>query len=298
MASIFNKKSILVVVVVLVVISCMQLFYACKTTAMSALSPDPNFHIYLCFGQSNMEGSAPIESEDVVPDDRFLLLQAMDCPNLDREQGEWYPAVPPLSHCDVGLSPADAFGKHMLGALPSTVRIGVINIAVGGCDIRLFDKDQYQNYTRTWEQDWFMDKIKAYNDNPYLRLITLARKAQQEGVIKGILLHQGETNTGDEQWPYYVEKIYSDLLTDLNLNASQVPLLAGETVHKEQGGVCARMNPIINRLPELIPTAYVISSQGCAALPDSLHFSSAGCRELGQRYAAQILTIQEQQSKD
>ena len=27
-------------------------------------APDPNFQIYLCFGQSNMEGNAAIEAQD------------------------------------------------------------------------------------------------------------------------------------------------------------------------------------------------------------------------------------------
>ena len=30
------------------------------------LSADPNFHIYLVFGQSNMEGNAKIEPQDLV----------------------------------------------------------------------------------------------------------------------------------------------------------------------------------------------------------------------------------------
>lgn len=30
----------------------------------ASAAPDPNFHIYLCFGQSNMEGNAAIEEEE------------------------------------------------------------------------------------------------------------------------------------------------------------------------------------------------------------------------------------------
>jgi hypothetical protein len=39
-------------------------------------SQDPNFHIYLCFGQSNMEGQDTIEEQDLAVDSRFQVMQA------------------------------------------------------------------------------------------------------------------------------------------------------------------------------------------------------------------------------
>ncbi|TKD62513.1 sialate O-acetylesterase [Flavobacterium sp. ASW18X] len=252
---------------------------------------DSNFHVYLCFGQSNMEGSAVIEKEDKQPTDRFLVLQNMDCKNYSRSKNTWYPAIPPLSNCQSGLSPADYFGKTLVANLPDSVRIGVINVAVGGCDIRLFDKNQYQNFTETYPEEWFQKKIKDYDGNPYQYLVNLGKRAQKDGVIKGILLHQGESNTGDEEWPKYVAKIYKDLLTDLGLQASEVPLLAGEVVHAEQGGTCAAMNIIINKLPNVIPTAHVVTSKGCEVQKDLVHFNSAGVREIGKRYATKMLQI-------
>ena len=251
---------------------------------------DPNFYIFLCFGQSNMEGAAPIEPQDRTVDARFQVLQSLDCPNLGRSKNTWYPAVPPLTQCYSGLSPADYFGRTMVTNLPENIRVGVINVAVGGCDIRLFDKDLYQDYDDTYKEAWFMDKIKAYGGNPYQHLINLAKLAQRRGVIKGILLHQGETNTGDRQWPHYVHKIYNDILADLSLDAASVPLLAGEVVEAEQGGCCASMNSIIATLPDTIPTAHVISSHGCTA-QDNAHFDSAGVRELGRRYAEKMLSL-------
>jgi len=124
----------------------------------------------------------------------------------------------------------------MVEQLPDSIRVGVINVAVGGCDIRLFDKKLYRDYDATYKEAWFTDKIKAYKGNPYNYLIALARAAQQDGVIKGILLHQGETNTGDREWPSYVKTIYTHILTDLSLTPDAVPLLAGEVVHADQGG--------------------------------------------------------------
>jgi len=259
--------------------------------ATNVFAQDSNFYIYLCFGQSNMEGQGEIQVQDRKIDDRFQVLQSYDCSNLEREGGKWYPAVPPLCQCYSGLSPAAYFGKTMVAMLPDSIKIGVINVAIGGCDIRIFDKDQYLDFDDTYKEDWFTDKVKAYNGNPYNHLLQLAKIAQKSGVIKGILLHQGETNTGDEKWPDYVNKIYNDLMTDLSLEPQSVPLLAGEVVGDDNNGLCAAMNPIINKLPETIPTAHVISSKGCETKDDNVHFNSEGYRKLGKRYAVKMLEL-------
>lgn len=256
----------------------------------SSSAQDPNFHIYLCFGQSNMEGAAAIEAQDYIVDSRFRVLQSVDCLEMGRTKGEWYTAVPPLVRCSTGLSSADYFGRTMVANLPDSVRVGVINVAVGGCDIRLFDKDLYLDYDSAYGK-WFTGIIKRYGGSPYEHSIGLARLAQQDGVIKGILLHQGETNQGDTLWPSYVNKVYTDMLSDLALIADEVPLLAGEMLQADQGGRCASMNPIIATLPEAVPSAFVISSKGCTP-KDGAHFNSEGYRELGRRYAEKMLSIQ------
>lgn len=254
-------------------------------------SQNADFHIYLCFGQSNMEGSATIEEQDKTVDSRFKMMASMNCPDLGRIKGKWYAAEPPLSQCGVGLSPADYFGRTMIDKLPKNIKVGVVSVAIGGCDIRLFDKDLYMDYDEMYG-DWFTDKIKAYGGNPYQRLIELAKLAQKDGVVKGIILHQGETNEGNGEWPLYVKKVYENILADLSLNAEDVPLLAGEVAHAEQNGKCASMNTIIDKLPEAISTAYVVSSKGCGVREDNVHFNSAGVRELGKRYAEKMIELE------
>src|SRR5438094_2625156 len=103
--------------------------------------------------------------------------------------------------------------------------------------------------------------INEYDGNPYARLAEMAKLAQKDGVIKGILLHQGESNTNDSTWPDKVKVVYDNLIKDLRLNANSVPLLAGELVNADQGGKCASMNAIIATLPQTIPNTYVISSK-------------------------------------
>jgi hypothetical protein len=96
--------------------------------------------------------------------------------------------------------------------------------------------------------------IKTYGGNPYQHLVDTARLAQKDGVIKGILLHQGESNNNDKQWPNKVKGIYDSLLTDLNLKPADVPLLAGGLVPADQKGACAsmkRLSPSCRRLSPL-----------------------------------------------
>lgn len=258
----------------------------------AAFAQDPNFHIYLCFGQSNMEGHAKIQDEDKQQvNERFRVLAAVDCPETGRKKGEWYTAVPPLSRCNTGLTPADYFGRTMVANLPEKVKIGVINVAVGGCRIELFDKENHKQYVAT-APSWMINMLKSYDDNPYQRLVDMAKIAQKDGVIKGILLHQGESNTGDTSWPRKVKGVYDNLLNDLGLAPNSIPLLSGEMVNTDQNGACASMNAIIAKLPQSIPNAHIIPSTGCEGVADRLHFSAAGYRELGKRYAAKMLALQ------
>jgi hypothetical protein len=256
----------------------------------TTFSQDSKFYIFLCFGQSNMEGNARVEAQDLTVDNRFQVMEAVNCPHLGREKGKWYAAVPPLCRCRTGLTPADYFGRTLVENLPKNIRIGVINVSVGGCKIELFDKDHYQSYVPTapW---WMIGMINEYDGNPYARLVEMAKLAQKDGVIKGILLHQGEANTGDSTWPQKVKLVYDNLLRDLNLKPNSVPLLAGELVNADQGGACASMNKIIATLPQAIPNAYVISSAGCQQKGDKLHFTAAGYRELGKRYGLKMLSL-------
>jgi hypothetical protein len=249
-----------------------------------------NFYIFLCFGQSNMEGQGKIEDQDKTVDSRFQVMEAVACSNLRRTMGSWYTAVPPLCRCNTGLSPVDYFGRTMVANLPSNIRVGVVTVSVAGCKIELFDKTNYQAYVST-APSWMINIINEYGGNPYARLVQIAKLAQNDGVIKGILLHQGESNVGDNQWPSKVKGVYDSLLNDLGLNSNSVPLLAGEVVNADQGGICASANSLIALLPRTIPNAYVISSSGCTDTTDNLHFNAAGYRELGKRYATKMLSL-------
>jgi len=265
--------------------------FICCIAALAIHAQDPNFYIFLCFGQSNMEGATQPEAQDkegVSP--RFLLMPAVDDPSRNRKMGEWCQALPPLCRPNTGLTPVDYFGRTLTENLPENIRVGVIHVAIGGIRIEGFMPDEIKNYVKN-APGWMIGMLKAYNDNPYERLVTLAKKAQKDGVIKGILMHQGESNTGDPEWANKVQNVYDHLLGDLQLKPEEVPLLAGEVVQANGEGQCIAMNKQINELPKTLHTSQVISSTGCSNGPDKLHFDAAGYRELGRRYGEKMLEL-------
>ena len=249
---------------------------------------DPNFYIFLCFGQSNMEGAARPEAQDLKsPGPRFLLMPAVDFPEQGRKMGEWCEASAPLCRPNTGLTPADWFGRTMVASLPENIKIGVIHVAIGGIDIKGFLPDSIKSYVKRAPQ-WMKGMLEAYNNNPYERLVTLAKKAQKDGVIKGILMHQGETNTGDPKWAGMVKQVYDNLCGDLQLKPEEVNLYAGNIVQAEGKGVCIGCKKQIDELPNTLHTAQIISSDDCTNGPDRLHFDAAGYRELGCRYGEAV----------
>jgi hypothetical protein len=190
------------------------------------------------------------------------------------------------------MGPVDWFGRTMVANLPAKNRVGVINVSVAGAKIELWGKDSYKAYLDSAET-WMQNICKQYDGNPYKRLVDMAKIAQKNGVIKGILIHQGESNSTDPEWPNKVKAIYDNLIKDLNLKAKDVPFLAGELKSAEEGGKCADFNTnILVNLPKVLPNSYIISSMGCKGIPDAYHFNTAGMRELGTRFAIQMLKIQ------
>ena len=268
------------------------LFMALSMTQMSA-AVDPNFYIFLCFGQSNMEGAARPEAQDLQsPGPRFLLMPAVDFPATDqrpaRKMGEWCEASAPLCRPNTGLTPADWFGRTLVSSLPENIKVGVIHVAIGGIKIEGFMPDKIADYAKNEAPGWMKGMLEAYGNNPYERLVTLAKKAQKDGVIKGILMHQGESNTGDPEWANKVQKVYDALCGDLQLKPEDVPLFAGNIVQAGGKGVCIGCKKQIDELPNTLHTAQVISSDDCTNGPDRLHFDAAGYRELGCRYGEAV----------
>ena len=236
-----------------------------------------------------MEGQGNIESQDKTVDKRFQVLWSSNETSCGKKLGEWSDAVPPLASCSGKLGPADYFGRTMVEKTDSKIRVGIVDVAVAGCSIQLFDSPISQSYMNQ-QAGWFKQKVEAYGGKPYERLIEMAKKAQEEGVIKGIIFHQGETDAGDGQWPSKVKAVYDRILKDLGLEGD-IPFLAGEVL---RGGMSQGANNNIAKLPQQSKNFYVISSEGLTQpLNDgqNVHFTSQEYRDFGKRYAEKMIDV-------
>ena len=259
---------------------------ALMATVSTFAAPDPNFHIYLAIGQSNMEGQGTIEEQDKTVDPRFQMLSTIDDFN-GRSLGKWYDAIPPLANKHGGLGPTDYFGRTLVEKLDPQIKVGVVVVAIAGCSIVAFDTTLDQGYMST-QAGWFKDIVNDYGGVPYKRLVDMAKKAKEDGVIKGIIFHQGETDEGDSDWPNKVKRLYDRLVRDIGLDDG-IPFFAGEVPYQ---GSSKGTNNNIRKLPEKSKNFYLVSAEGLNDLDMMrIHFSSAGYREFGKRYAEKVIEI-------
>lgn len=246
----------------------------------SASEADPKMMIFLLLGQSNMVGQPRPEAQDRVEDPRVRVLAYEDCWSLGRTYNHWYPAKAPLHDCGAGVGPGDYFARTLAKAYPDAT-IGLVPLAISGVDIDFFVKGAISARRSEF-------KIPPDNhwSGAYDWVIERARLAQRSGVIRGIIFHQGESDTGSPKWVGKVQGLVADLRRDLGLG--EVPFVAGELLYT---GCCGKWhNPLIAELPQKISNARVVSAEGLAGT-DAAHFDLLSQRTFGARYGAAMLEL-------
>lgn len=248
------------------------------TAGTDAVPPDEteplaSTQVFVLFGQSNMWGVPNPQAADLEINPRVEVLTMTSCGRHGTNQ--WVPAQPPLHGCvgqagtgtnGPGVGPGDYFAKTLAAAFPEDTILLVPN-AIPGVSIDVFQPDQ-----------------AAYNS-----MLARARTAQERGEIRGIIFHQGETDSGQASWPGRVRTVVDRLRADLGIG--DVPFVAGELF---RGCPCSGHNTLINQLPGTISNTFVVPSDGgFAALPNdgfgNLHFDLAAQRTFGRRYGEVML---------
>lgn len=232
-----------------------------------------DFHLFLLVGQSNMAGRGAVTPADREPVDRVLMLD---------KEGHWVPAVDPM-HFDkpasVGVGPGRAFGLALAAARPG-VTIGLIPCAVGGSPIEAWEPGAYDAATKT---------------HPWDDMMKRAELALAAGTLKGILWHQGESDSTAPRAGLYKKRLH-DLIVRFrtDLEAPAVPFLAGQmgkfpespwTPEKEQ------VDQVHQDLPKDVKNTAFVPATGLIHKGDKVHFDAASYRELGRRYAAAFLEM-------
>lgn len=250
---------------------------------------DSKSHFFLCFGQSNMEGNAAIQSKDKSVDPRFqaYVCFAGQYDGRDCKVGDLRAAVPPLCRAGQsgGIGVTDYFGRAMVASLPQNERVRVAVVALGGTAIDGFLEETREAYIKSLNGNWLAGYYSCYNNKPYDRMIEVAKKAIKNGdSFDGILFHQGETDAYSPEWNKKVKKIYDNICKDLGVK--NVPFLAGN--------VTGNGNQCIKSLPSYIDNCHVISSAGCPgddANDNAVHFNHEGYEKMGAKYAEEMLKI-------
>tara|TARA_Y100001934_G_scaffold252379_1_gene316387 strand:+ start:4003 stop:6294 length:2292 start_codon:yes stop_codon:yes gene_type:complete len=228
------------------------------------------FHLYLLVGQSNMAGRGKVEAEDKKPHPRLLMLD---------KRNAWVPAVDPL-HFDkpfAGTGLGKAFGIR-LAENNSEVTVGLIPCAAGGSPIS------------TWLPGGYHGQTKSY---PWDDAIKRAKIAMKDGVLKGILWHQGESDSKPGLAEIYEKKLH-DLISRFRkeLNAPEVPFIAGQMgqfAERPWNDAKKLVDAAHRALPDKVKKTAFISSDALGHKGDKVHFSAAAFREFGDRYAATYL---------
>ncbi len=236
------------------------------------LPPKEDFHLFLLVGQSNMAGRGEVTDEDRQPHPRVLTLT---------KESEWAPAIDPL-HFDkpsAGVGMGRTFAITIAAASPH-VTIGLIPCAAGGSPIA------------SWEPGGYHAQTKSH---PYDDAIKRAKQALTVGVLKGILWHQGESDSRPGRAKVYELKLH-ELIARFRdeLNAPTVPFIAGQMGQFEErpwDDARKLVDAAQQNLPSKVARTAFVTSDGLAHKGDKVHFNSAGYRELGRRYARAYLKL-------
>jgi hypothetical protein len=232
----------------------------------------PQLDIFLFIGQSNMAGRGTMlqASGDLNPiSDTYLLTPGLN----------WEIALNPLNKYSnirkelsmQQISPAYGFAMNVLGK--TTNPIGMVVNARGGSSMA----------------QWTKGNIEGLYENTLLR----AKEAQKWGKIKGILWHQGESNSGSTAvatYPNEFKAMVDNFKADLN--EPDLYVVAGELAYWRSGGTGSNVfNAMIRTISSFLPNSDYVSAEGLTPLIDATdpHFDRASNIELGKRYAAKVL---------
>lgn len=229
--------------------------------------PKERVHLFLLAGQSNMAGRGEVEAVDQVVNPRVFSLS---------ESGEWIPAVDPI-HFDkkvAGVGLGKSFALQLLEDSDEDIVIGLIPASCGGSPIS------------SWAPGAYHDQTKSH---PYDDAMNRVRRARRDGVLKGILWHQGESDCRAQTSSVYADKLRAliERFRD-DLDAEELPFIIGQLgqfSHKPWSSDREKVNDAhVLMTTELSGVAFVVSDE-LTAKADNIHFNSKSLRIFGRRFA-------------
>jgi len=252
-------------------------------TALSLQAEEPvntpsskeNFHLFLLMGQSNMSGGVGLAAGDTQPVPHVLKMRWAK----EGDEPKWAPGAHPLHprrpNKKARFGPGLSFAETYVADKPGVV-VGLIPMAWGGRSIVHLSKGS-----------------EIYSD-----AIRHTKAAMQVGTLKGVLWHQGESDTVEQTRTDAYEKKLHRLVEDVreDLGNPQLPFIVGNLAefygtgkdHKAPDRVAriTKIKEILRSLPKKVPhTGFVESTDCTPAARAKVHFDRKSCVLLGKRYA-------------
>ena len=245
-------------------------YFPKRIETMSNSINKENVWVFIMAGQSNMAGRGVVEPEDTVSDKRILSINKDGQIIIAKEPLHFY--EPERTGLDCGLS----FAKTLITKIPDSISILIIPTAVGGSSIR------------QWLGDSTYRNVKLFSN--FLSKVEIAR---QNGTIKGILWHQGESDANENDIPMHKQRLallFSKFRTAVGNN--ELPVLLGELgSFSENPANFNLINKAIHEYAAEDKNSSVISTKDLKDKGDHLHFNSKGQRTMGKRFAKAYLKI-------
>lgn len=246
---------------------------ACLFTSVASAQSKPatppakeNFHLYLLMGQSNMAGRDRTGMDAQPENPRILSLNP---------EGQWIvakdPLHPKIGAIEPGIGPGLSFATEMLKSETTPkVSIGLIPCAVGGTPLKRWVK----------------------GSDLYEQAITRAKTASKDGVIMGVLWHQGESDSDKQANGDSYGTRLTGMIADLrkDLGQPELPVVVGQlgeflALTPQKYPHAATVEAAIKKVPDTVPHTGYADSAGLGHKGDKLHFNADAAKELGVRFA-------------
>lgn len=261
------------ILTIIIAISSLLAFSGCSISHKTAKDNTHGYDVYLLIGQSNMAGRGEMLPRDTVKAIKGVYLLGPD--------GVPVPAKNPLNQYSTirkkitlqQIGPGTAFGPSMYKHNGRNILL-VVN-AKGGSALNEWGEGT----------EFFNEAVRR------------CREGMKYGTLKGILWHQGCSDSSAKLQKTYLDRLSSmvkALRRELGVG-EDVPFIAGELAYWRNSSHA--FNEMIHGITEVIPNSAWVSAEGCGPLkPESLssknpdpHFSREGQLLLGRRYAEKMI---------
>jgi hypothetical protein len=245
-------------------------YFSKRNEEMSNNINKENVWVFIMAGQSNMAGRGIVEPEDTVSDKRIFSINKDGQIIIAKEPLHFY--EPERTGLDCGLS----FAKTLISKIPDSISVLIIPTAVGGSSIS------------QWLGDSVFRNVKLFSN--FLSKIEIGK---QNGIIKGILWHQGESDANKNNIPLHKQRLhllFSKFRAEIGNN--ELPVLLGELGSFSNNP--ADFNLINKAIHDYVAedkNSRVISTKDLKDKGDHLHFDSEGQRTMGKRFANAYLSM-------